>query len=187
MSNFITNLFRSKKKLTIDEWIVKKTITSFFFLFLFFAGCVWAWKWIRKQPLDDGIRGGIQQPLRNILNTNEDVFNKIFSKKHLAKTYPVSAATKNVRFNGSIGLGNDFDPATWELYVIKKNGDTLLLKLDDIKKLPNDRRNPAKMARTRPSAQDLSEAARIYVNVEQAWRKFFSFRRKVVTCTRLMC
>ena len=136
MSNFIGNIFRSNKKLTVNEYIVKKTITSFFFLFLFLGGCIWAWKWIHRQPLDGGIQGGIHQPLRDILNTNEDVFNKIFSKKHLAKTYPVSAATKNVRFNGSIGLGNDFDPESWKLYVIKKNGDTLSLKLDDIKKLP---------------------------------------------------
>ena len=35
-----------------------------------------------------------------------------------------------------MGLGNDFDTASWKLYVIKKNGDTLALKLDDIKKLP---------------------------------------------------
>jgi DMSO/TMAO reductase YedYZ molybdopterin-dependent catalytic subunit len=33
-------------------------------------------------------------------------------------------------------LGNDFDTAAWKLYVIKKNGDTLALTLDDIKKLP---------------------------------------------------
>ncbi len=132
MSNFIRDIFRSNKKLTVNEYIVKKTITSFFLLFLFFGGCIWAWKWIRRQPPDKGI----QQPVRDILNTNEDVFNKIFSKKHLAKTYPVSAATKNVRFNGSIGLGNDFNPETWKLYVIKKNGDTLSLKLNDIKKLP---------------------------------------------------
>ena len=100
MSNFVSNIFRSNKKLSVNEYIVKKTITSFFFLFLFLGGCIWAWKWIRRQPLDGGIQGGIQQPLRDVLNTNEDVFNKIFSKKNLAKTYPVSAATKNVRFNG---------------------------------------------------------------------------------------
>jgi len=136
MANFITNLFRSNKKLSVDEFIVKKTITSFFFLLLFFAGCIGAWKWLHKQPYDGGIRGGIRQPLRNVLNSNEVVFDKIFSKNHLAKTYPVSKAVKNVRYNGSIGMGNDFDPATWELYIIKKNGDTLALKLDDIKRLP---------------------------------------------------
>jgi hypothetical protein len=137
MSNFLTNLFRSNKKLTIDEFIVKKTITSFFFLFLFFAGCIWAWKWVRHQPRDSGITGGVQQPIRNVLNANEKIFRGItYSKNHLTKTYPVSAAVKKVRFNGNLGLGNDFDPATWSLHVIKKNGDTLALKLEDLKKLP---------------------------------------------------
>ena len=136
MANFISNLFTSNKKLTVDQFIVKRTITSFFFLFIFFAGCIWAWKWLRHQPLDGGIQGGIQQPLRDVLNTNEVVFNKIFSDHHLAKTYPASQAVKNVRHNGDVGMGNDFDPATWQLYVIRKNGDTLTLHLDDIKKLP---------------------------------------------------
>jgi hypothetical protein len=136
MSNFIINIFRKNKKLSVDEYIVKKTIISFFFLFLFFAGCIWAWKWVRRQPLDSNIRGAIQQPIRNVLNTNELVFNKIFSKKHLAKSYPVSQAAKNVRHNGNIGMAKDFDPATWKLYVIKMNGDSLALTLDDIKKLP---------------------------------------------------
>lgn len=136
MSNFISNLFRSNKKLTVDQFIVKKTITSFFFLFVFFGGCIWAWKWLRHQPLDGGIQGGIQQPLRNVLDKNEAVFNKIFSKNHLSKTYPVSKATKNVRFNGNLGLQSEFDPASWKLYVIKKNNDTLIITLDDIKKLP---------------------------------------------------
>ena len=33
-------------------------------------------------------------------------------------------------------MGKDFDPATWQMIVLKKNGDTLRVKLDDIKKLP---------------------------------------------------
>ena len=111
MGNFITNIFRSNKKLTVDQLIVKKTIVSFFFLFLFFGGCIWAWKWLHRQPPDSNIGGGIRQPLRDVLNTNELIFNKIFSKSHLTKTYPVSQAVKRVRFNGNIGLGNDFDTA----------------------------------------------------------------------------
>ena len=35
MSNFMSNLFRSNKKLTIDQLIVKKTIISFFSCFFF--------------------------------------------------------------------------------------------------------------------------------------------------------
>jgi DMSO/TMAO reductase YedYZ molybdopterin-dependent catalytic subunit len=136
MSNFVRNLFRSNKKLSVNELIVKKTITSFFFLFLFFAACIWTWKWIRRQPAEKGVTGGLQQPIRNVLDMNEIVFSKIFSKNHLAKAFPVSKAVKNVRHNGNIGLGKDFDPAIWKLHVVKENGDTLNIDLDDIKKLP---------------------------------------------------
>ena len=136
MATFVSNLFRSNKKLTVDELIVKKTIVSFFFLFVFFGACIWTWKWIRHQPVDPGIRGGVQRPLRNVLNTNEAIFSKILSNHHLAKTYPASEVVKNVRPNGNIGMGNDFDPANWKMYVIKKSGDTLTVTLDDLKKLP---------------------------------------------------
>jgi hypothetical protein len=136
MANFVTNLFRSNKKLTVDEFIVKKTITSFFFLFVFFAACIWAWKWVRRQPVQNGSNGGIHAPLRSVLNTNEIIFSKIFSSSHLTKTYSASSAVRNVRPNGNIGLRENLDTAAWKMYVIKANGDTLALNLDDIKKLP---------------------------------------------------
>lgn len=129
---------------TLEEKIVSKrsvfsrTIISFVFLFLFFGGCIWAWSWLHKQPFDGTFGEGVRQPLRTVLNKNETVFNKIFSNNHLSKTYPTSEATRNVRFNGDIGLDlkNKFDTASWRLNVIRKAGDTLQLTLDDIKKLP---------------------------------------------------
>jgi hypothetical protein len=136
MINFITNLFRGNKKLTVNEFIVKKTITSFFFLFVFFAACVWTWKWARRQPSQNGSRADIHAPLRKVLNTNEIIFSKIFSSNHLTKTYPPSAAVKKVRPNGNIGMSNNLDTAAWKMYVIKTNGDTLALDISDIKKLP---------------------------------------------------
>ena len=136
MANFFTNLFRSNKKLTVDEFIVKKTINSFFFLFVFFAACICVWKWVRRQPSQNGSRADIHTPLRKVLNTNEIIFSKIFSSNHLTKTYSASAAVKNVRPNGNIGMSNNFDTAAWKMYVIRANGDTLALDLNDIKKLP---------------------------------------------------
>lgn len=136
MASFFKTLFIKNKKLTTDQLIVKKTIISFFCFFLLSAGAIWGWKWLRSQPLDGGIRGGIQQPLRTVLDKNEKFFNNWLSDAHLAKEYPKSAAVKNVRVNGKLGLDDDFDPETWELYVIKEKGDTLALKIDDIKKLP---------------------------------------------------
>jgi hypothetical protein len=138
MSNFISNIFRRDRNLNVEQIVVKKTITGFFFLFLFFACCIVAWKWLHRQPMDGAFGGGIREPLRNGLNTNEAIFSKIFSQNHLSKTYPISKAVASVRFNGNLGLDlkNKFDTAGWRLNVIKKNGDTLQLTLDDIKKLP---------------------------------------------------
>ena len=43
---------------------------------------------------------------------------------------------RNVRVNGNLGMGNDFDPAGWKLRVIRNPGDTLFVTLDEIKALP---------------------------------------------------
>src|SRR6201989_1475803 len=106
--------FLSDKKLTVEQQIAKKTIISFFFLFLFFAGAIWGWKWLQRQPSDGAFGAGIKEPLRKVLNKNENFFNKWLSDHHYAKEYPVSAAVKNVRVNGDIGMGKDFDPSTWQ-------------------------------------------------------------------------
>ncbi len=136
MANFFKNLLLRNNRLTTDEIIVKKTVISFFFFFLFSGAAAWGWIWLQKQPSDGAFGGGIKQPLRTILDKNEIFFNKWLSDNHLSKEYPPAAAAKKVRVNGNLGLGNDFDPSTWQLYVVKAKGDTLALTLDEIKKLP---------------------------------------------------
>lgn len=136
MANFLKNLVTKNAKLTIDQLIVKKTVIAFFFFSVFCTGAVGAWKWLQRQPLDGGIRGGIPQPLRNGLDKNEAIFRDLLSGKNQAKEYPRSKAEKNVRVNGDVGIGDDFDPETWKMYVLKSNGDTLALGLEEIKKLP---------------------------------------------------
>jgi DMSO/TMAO reductase YedYZ molybdopterin-dependent catalytic subunit len=128
-----------EEKVVTRKSVVNRTILSFVFLFLFFGGCYWAWAWLHKQPFDGQFGAGVRQPLRNVMNTNEKIFSEItFSKDHLSKTYPISEATRTVRFNGNLGLDlkNTFDTASWRLNVVRKSGDTLQLTLDDIKKLP---------------------------------------------------
>ena len=63
-------------------------------------------------PGDKGCR--CAQTLANRLNYNENFFSNFLSNNHLAKSYPVSAAAKNVRVNGNVGMENDFDPSTLE-------------------------------------------------------------------------
>jgi hypothetical protein len=136
MPGFFKTIFSKNKKLNTDQLIMKKTVVSFFFFFVLIIAALMGWKWLRHQPPDGGIRGGIPQPLRNVLHSNEAIFNGLLSDQHLAKTYPVSAAVKKPRVNGNIGMGNDFDPEQWAMYVLKAKGDTLVIRLDDLKKLP---------------------------------------------------
>lgn len=112
--------------------IRKKTLISFLVFGLLLVLMVALWKWLNRQPKEEAAL----QPLRKVLNYNEDVFNNFFSNNHLAKTFPLSAAAKKVRVNGNVGMSKNFDPSTWELQVIKNPGDTLMLTLDEIKSLP---------------------------------------------------
>ena len=121
-----------KEEIVSTETIRKKTLISFLFLFLFFAACIVGWKWLHRQPDDQGVL----QPLRAVLNGNEKIFSSFVNDNHLAKTFPVSAAEHKVRVNGDAGMSTDFDPAAWKLKVVRKPGDTLFVTLDEIKALP---------------------------------------------------
>jgi hypothetical protein len=121
---------------SIEKTIRRKTIFSFTIFFLLMGSGFAAWKWLYNQPLDGGIRGGIQEPLRTVLNKNETIFSAIFDSNHLVKEYPKSAAAKAARVNGEVGMDEEtFDADAWRLYVIKKSGDTVVFTLDDIKKV----------------------------------------------------
>lgn len=133
MANFFQNIFTSNRKLNTDQLIVKKTVVSFFFFFVFGIAAFVGWKWLRHQPADSGKTSA---SIRTVLNANENIFNGFLSDKHLAKQYPVSLAANPARVNGDLGMKTAFDPATWAMNVIKAKGDTLKIILDDIKKLP---------------------------------------------------
>ena len=133
MANFFKTIFSKNDKLSISQLIMKKTFFSFFFFFIFAGVAFLGWRWLRHQPSDSG---KTSSPIRAVLNTNEKIFNGLLSDKHLTKEYPLSLAANPARVNGDLGMKTPFDPATWSMNVIKANGDTLKIKLDDIKKLP---------------------------------------------------
>ena len=133
MANLFKNIFTSNAKLSTDELISKKTVVSFFFFFVLMGTGFIGWKILRGQPSGSGKTSA---PLRNVLNANERFFNGWISDKHLAKQYPVSKASTNPRVNGNLGLQTAFDPSTWAMNVIRSKGDTLKIKLEDIRKLP---------------------------------------------------
>jgi len=112
--------------------IRNKTLISFLIFSLLIVSAIAVWKWLHNQPKDNAA----VRPIRKVLTYNEDVFNNFFSQNHLAKTFPVSAAVKKVRVNGNLGMGANFDPATWKLKIEKNSGDTLFVTLDEIKALP---------------------------------------------------
>lgn len=119
----------------INDYIKRKTIVSFSVLFLGFVLAGIGWVWLGKQAQDNN------QPkaLRTVLNANEKVNAVFFSEKHLAKEYPKSKAAKDVRVNGDIGLGDEFNPQKWVLTIQKHENasdSVFQLGMDDIKSLP---------------------------------------------------
>ena len=121
-----------KEELISEKKLRRTTIVSFSVFIVMIALAILGWKWLQRQPEDNGAL----QPLRKVLNGNEGVFSKIFSSNHLAKTFPLSAAVHHVRVNGSDGLSAGFDASAWRLKVAKAPGDTLFITLDDLKALP---------------------------------------------------
>ncbi len=120
-----------QQQFTVKQVRMRTVLSFVVFLLLLVAAWI-IFTRIKNQPKDDGT----PQTLRSVLNTNEKIFSSVFSSKKLVKEYPVSAAVKNVRVNGKDGLEDEVDTATWRLHVVKNNGVTLTLTLNDIKKLP---------------------------------------------------
>jgi hypothetical protein len=122
------------KEFIVDEKGAKKYQRKSLIAFIvFFAllGIGWAgWTFLRNEPKNTGVQGS----LRKVLNLNEEVYRGLYSTSHLVKEYPRSKAAPRARVNGDIGLKKDpFNPATWKLKIIKADGDSLFLTLDDIK------------------------------------------------------
>src|SRR6185295_19934857 len=99
MKRFIKNLFTKTRKLPVDEQISKKTFISFLVFGAIQATGIIGWLKLKDQPLDGGLRGGIQEPLRKGLDLNEKIFGNTFSSGALAKEYPVSEAVNKARVN----------------------------------------------------------------------------------------
>jgi DMSO/TMAO reductase YedYZ molybdopterin-dependent catalytic subunit len=121
-----------KQETISAQQVRNKTLLSLLMLFLFFACCVIAWKWLHKQPESNGTPA----TLRAVLDNNERVFSAIFSNSHIAKVFPPNAAAPKVRVNGDAGMGNDFDATTWKLQLVRNTGDTIYISIDEIKSLP---------------------------------------------------
>lgn len=130
-----------KKELKEEEktvnYIRGRMFLSFTVFIVFIALVVLGWFWLNSRNEDNGALS----PLRKVLYANEKVNNVFYSSNHLSKEYPKSEAVKEVRVNGDIGMGDDFDASTWKLTVNRHPEDTssdsvLYLSLGDITALP---------------------------------------------------
>lgn len=116
-----------------DAQLRRRTILSFALFFLLLAGGYAAWRVLWKQQPS---AAGTRPAFRAALQANEQLFQKTFGEQRLSKTFPVSAADKNVRVNGDAGMNTPLDVATFQLRVARGVGDTLRVSMDDIRALP---------------------------------------------------
>lgn len=70
------------------------------------------WRWL----ITRGDAESIPWPLRRVLRVNERVARRLFSPGRLAPTFPPAVAGMP-RPNGTEGMDDGFDPATWKLRV----------------------------------------------------------------------
>ena len=125
-----------KENIYSDAKIRRRTFISFGVLLGVSALATRGWFYLKNLPPDHGLLGGVQGPVRKVLDFNEKVFNKTLSKQHLAKNHPLSDVVTKPRVNGDIGLSEDLDAASWQLSVTRTGGQTLTLGLDEIRRLP---------------------------------------------------
>jgi DMSO/TMAO reductase YedYZ molybdopterin-dependent catalytic subunit len=118
---------------TISDASYRRRIVIAFAVFaVFAAGSVFAWNWLNSQPKEDDAL----KPLRATLETNEKIFKGALDSNAQVKSYPISAAVKNVKVNGLIGIQDTIDASKWRLQIIRGLGDTLKISLDELKQLP---------------------------------------------------
>lgn len=133
------NLIRSLRKaagyddqLTPGQQITRRSFYSFGAFVLLGVAAWKSWFWLK----DAGPSDGVQSPLRKGLNVNDKIWAPTLSKNHLAKTYPLSAASPHVRYNSGIGLAGTADPTAWRLQVTTLDNRQLSISLDDLRALP---------------------------------------------------
>lgn len=129
---------RIKRELTIEQKIKRRNLLSFGVFGVMGAAALGGWKWLYNAPEETlGVTGGARKPLRRALNRTELFFRRLtFNENHLAKTYPVSMAAKNVKHNSDIGSEGDLDAGAWRMQVLKRDGTRLDISLDQLKALP---------------------------------------------------
>lgn len=124
--------FFNRTEQTDDKKIRRRTFLSFLGFTAAGATGFFGWKWLNRQPLNQGAL----QPLRNTLEANENILNSTFSEHHLVKTYSVEKAVKDARRNGMYGLQNSIDMNAWRLQIKKLDSSEVGFTINQIHSLP---------------------------------------------------
>jgi DMSO/TMAO reductase YedYZ molybdopterin-dependent catalytic subunit len=127
-----------KKPLTVEQKITRRNLISFGTFFVLGGAAFGGWKWLLNSPAEQsGVTARARKPLRRALNQTELFFKRIFSDKHLVRTYPKSMAARRVRLNSFIGMRDPaFKPEEWRLMVTRLNAYPLAITIEEIKALP---------------------------------------------------
>ena len=121
----------------VEQQIKRRTFISFATFFAAGGAAYTGWRWLYNSPLEPkSITAGARVPLRRALSKTELFFRRVFSNKHLVKTYPKSMAATKVRLNSYIGIEDtDFEHENWQL-MVKSKGEIFALTMKDILALP---------------------------------------------------
>jgi DMSO/TMAO reductase YedYZ molybdopterin-dependent catalytic subunit len=90
-----------------------------------FAG----WKWLRTRPRE----GGLEWPMRRVLEGNESLWRAAFSPERLSPRFERDDITR-ARINGRLGLQSPLDLGTWRLR-IEGAAAPVALTVDDLRQL----------------------------------------------------
>src|SRR5688572_15935064 len=94
------------------------------------AGAGYAsYKWLRTRSRE----GGVEWPMRRVLQANESLSNAYFSNARLSPQFDREDITR-ARINGRLGLQSPLDPEQWRLR-IEGAHQPFALTLDEVKAL----------------------------------------------------
>jgi DMSO/TMAO reductase YedYZ molybdopterin-dependent catalytic subunit len=129
------NQWNNRERTVNEKALRQRALVSFVIFLILGTTAYGAWLYLYKMPRNTEGRG-VNTVVRKTLEANERFFAGATRQKTLSKTYPKSMAAKVARVNGAAGLANAADTANWHLRLVRQAGDTLMISLADLKKLP---------------------------------------------------
>ena len=97
---------------------------------------VLGWRYLARVSPANPDADGVPRDLRRVLDFNGRLTGDYYRNTRLASEFARSRA-RPLRYNGDVGLGDDFDPAAWKLTVQGYGGQpTREFTIEQLKALP---------------------------------------------------